>query len=287
MSIEYKRFEDSQTGKELVEVEFWRKDVKINGRKCGLKLLYPAIYFDARFYMLPSPGSNGERGMCYYTPLPQGITLPYKCAEDCIENLWWIAFDKWYYDVAVLKTDDSKMGLPDEDDHSYKTYNRGSLEPDEARFKRLAINVLKANVTNVESERKLIAMLEFLILNWCERLAYVDEAGWNLLHFAAKYATPNIMRALLRLVDKYYGENIKLLYNSSTEYGNTAIMLAKKRTDGHRGEIISLLEKYSIDFLIEGNGAQAKVMQAVVVIKDLVILHNVECQSLIDLFQML
>ena len=281
MSIEFKRFKDND--KDVVEVEYWGKSVKIDGRYRPFKLKYPADLFDAIFYMIPSAGSDGKRGMCNYRPLPEGKTLPYKCVLDCIENLWWIAFHKWYYDVLVLKTDDSKIGLPDEDDHSYKTYNRDFLKPDENRFKRLAINVLKANVTDVESERKLIAMLEFLILNWCERLAYVDEAGWNLLHFAAKYATPNIMRALLRLVDKYYGENIKLLYNSSTEYGNTAIMLAKKRTDAHRGEIISLLEKYSINFLIEGLGAEAKVMQAVILFKELIVLHEIECQSLKDL----
>jgi hypothetical protein len=287
MSIEYKIIYDNKTGKELVEVEFSRKWVKIDGRKCSFKLLYPSYYFDARFYTIPSPGSDGQRGMCYYNPLPEGITLPYKCVRDCIDNLWWIGFDEWFSDVVVLKTDYSKMGLPDENHELYKIYNRGSLNPNENRFKSLAMYVLKANVTDAESERKLIAMLEFLILNWCERLTYVDDGGWTLFHFAAKYASPNIMRALIQLADKFYGDNIKPLYSSSSQYGKTAIILAKNRTDGHRGEIISLLEKYSIDFLIEGLSAEAKVMQAVVVLKELVVLHDVECQSLIDLFKMI
>jgi hypothetical protein len=285
MSMEYIRF--NKFGMKLVEVEFLRKSVKIDGRKRSFKLLYPAYYFDARFNMSPYPGFDGERGTCYYRILPQGVNLRYKCVQDCIENLWWIAFDEYFSDVVVLKTDDSKMGLPDEDDETYKMYNTGSLEPDEARFERLAINVLKANVTDAESERKLISMLEFLIFNWYERLVYVDEAGWNLLHFAAKYATPNIMRALLRLANGFYGNSIKPFFNSTTIYGNSALDLAKKRTDAQRSEIISLLEKYSIDFLIEGNGAEAKVMQAATVLTELIVFHHLECQSVIDLFEML
>jgi hypothetical protein len=213
--------------------------VEVKSESKKTTLVYPRVLFDERFTIYEECIRSGKLTCQKIALNVPSITVEPKGPEEFLSNLAWISFDFWFSDKVVLKTVQNRF------DSLFR--ERPVLEIDyDEKFKCLAVYVLKARVTaDTESEIKAIALLEFLIINWFERLLYVDGAGWNLLHFAAKYATPNIMRALLQLADKYYEvDEIKLFFESSTNFGNTGIKLANNRTDVHGPEIVSLLEKY-------------------------------------------
>jgi hypothetical protein len=92
-----------------------------------------------------------------------------------------------------------------------------------------------------------MSMLTFLIINWPERLCYVEELGGrNLIEIAALWSTPYTMKVLLKLADEFYGDTIKDFFEEPfRKKGGIARYVAQRvKNDDHCRKIVLLLNKY-------------------------------------------
>jgi hypothetical protein len=271
-------FDDPELGGETYFTVIFPRKVLVDGKEVELILDYPKHYFDEIFIRNP----HTER--CEYR---KHISLGYESPETCLNHNYWIAFHYWFHDLVVLKTDDSDKSIVREKGNYRIVYN--SLQKsDKDRFKMLVWSLFSSTFYTPECERKKITMLKFLVINWPERLKYQNSFGFNLLHFAAEVASPNIIRAFLQLADKYYGNDIKDFFISCSRNGLNVIMMAKGRKDKHRDEIVLLLEEYfSFEFLFQGNISEKIITYTAIVLQELLVYHHLDCESLIDLFLMM